>query len=159
MHDGIKQSIQEISCFISRYIKELEPVLINIPIIGIPKISYWKPPQQGIVKVNFVSSYDMHANKSFTRVIIRNEWGLIMGTCTYPHSYVIDAFVEEARACEWVLWFAKELSFKAIQVEGDFLTNIKKLQPDLLDWLSLNPIITDIKQKGVFFSLRLPFTM
>ncbi|KAK5825675.1 hypothetical protein PVK06_020533 [Gossypium arboreum] len=74
-----------------------------------------------------------------------------MGACTYPHSHVVDAFVAEARACERAIWFARELGFQHIQIEGDSLAIIKKLQLDTLDRSVLGPIVVDIKQNmGLF---------
>ncbi|MBA0634424.1 hypothetical protein Godav_029565 [Gossypium davidsonii] len=149
--DGIKQSIQDISGFIAGYIKELESISDERPSICMPKTSYWRPPQQGTVKFNFSSSFNVHGNKSFLGLIIRNKVCLIMGACTYPYSHVVDAFVAEARACERVIWFARELRFQHIQIEGDSLAIIKKLQLDTSDKSVLGSIVVDIKQNmGLF---------
>lgn len=59
----------------------------------------------------------------------------------------------EARACERVVWFAKELGFRVVQIEGDSLITIKKLQLKTLDRSCLGPIIADIKMKKEFFCL------
>lgn len=50
-----------------------------------------------------------------------------MGACTYLHVLVTDVFVAEALACERVIWFAGEMGFQHIEVEGDSLALIKKL--------------------------------
>ncbi|MBA0753655.1 hypothetical protein Gogos_021363 [Gossypium gossypioides] len=74
-----------------------------------------------------------------------------MGACTYPYSHVVDAFVAESRACERAIWFARELGFQHIQIEGDSLAIIKKLQLDSSNKSVLSPIIVDIKQNmGLF---------
>ncbi|MBA0767143.1 hypothetical protein Gotri_016089, partial [Gossypium trilobum] len=72
------------------------------------------PLEEGTVKINFDPSFNVHENRSFLGIIIRNEVGLIMGACTYPHSHVADAFMAEARACEQAIWFVTELGFYSV---------------------------------------------
>lgn len=44
-----------------------------------------------------------------------------MGACTYPIVDVADAFVAEARACETAIYFARDMGFRKVVVEGDSL--------------------------------------
>lgn len=87
----------------------------------------WRPPKTGIIKLNFDASFTSSTNFSISAVIARDSARLIMGTCTYPLVDIADAFVAEARACERAFYFALDMGFRKVVLEGDSLTVIKKL--------------------------------
>lgn len=49
-----------------------------------------------------------------------------MGACSHLFRNVANAFVTEAKACESALLFKKEMGFRRIIIEGDYLSIIKK---------------------------------
>lgn len=92
-----------------------------------PMYVIWRLPESGFIKLNFDSSFQAQEKKSISGVIARNEMGLIIGACTYPHFNIADAFVAEAQFYEQAVRFAQELGFHRIQIEGDSLMIIKRL--------------------------------
>ncbi|MBA0667408.1 hypothetical protein Goklo_000498 [Gossypium klotzschianum] len=116
-----------------------------------PMYVIWRLPESGFIKLNFDSSFQAQEKKSISGVIARNEMGLIIGACTYPHFNIADAFVAEVRACEQAVRFAKELGFRRVQIEGDSLMIIKRLHSCTVDRSVLGPIVVDIKCSLVLF--------
>ncbi|MBA0869182.1 hypothetical protein Goshw_024265 [Gossypium schwendimanii] len=105
----------------------------------------WRPPKSGIIKLNFDASFENNSNFSISAVLARDSEGLIMGACTYPIVDVADAFVAKARACERALYFARDMGFRKVVVEGDSLTVIKKLKTNFTDRSILSPISQHIR--------------
>ncbi|KAK8490128.1 hypothetical protein V6N13_097283 [Hibiscus sabdariffa] len=68
-----------------------------------------------------------------------------MAACYFPHSGVTDAFIAEAFACEKAVSLAIDLGFRSVQIEGDSLSVIKKLQSVAADKSIISPIIDDIR--------------
>ncbi|MBA0670465.1 hypothetical protein Goklo_025098, partial [Gossypium klotzschianum] len=81
-----------------------------------------------------------------------------MVACTYPHYGIVDAFVAEAQACEQAINFMVDLGFRLVQVEGDSLTVIKKLNSATPYKSILSSIIKYINKKfgrkGIVFNGR-----
>ncbi|XP_016673124.1 uncharacterized protein [Gossypium hirsutum] len=105
----------------------------------------WRPPNPGIIKLNFDASFQGDSKTSTAAVLARNNEGKIMGACTYPYEGVVDAFVTEARAYERALLFEIDLGFRSILLEGDSLSIIKKLKLDSEDRSVLRPISQSIQ--------------
>ncbi|KAK8510277.1 hypothetical protein V6N13_103869 [Hibiscus sabdariffa] len=81
-----------------------------------------------------------------------------MAACTFPHSAVADAFTAEALACETAVTFATDLGFRSVQVEGDSLSIIKKLNAATMNRSLINPIISDIQiLRGSFDNITFSF--
>ncbi|MBA0749124.1 hypothetical protein Gogos_003084, partial [Gossypium gossypioides] len=57
----------------------------------------------------------------------------------------LDAFIAEARACEQAIWFAIDMGFCKVQMEGDSLTFIERLNSYIKDKSVLSTIVGDIK--------------
>ncbi|MFQ6652760.1 hypothetical protein Gotur_024472 [Gossypium turneri] len=70
---------------------------------GMQRTGLWRPPEPGIIKLNFDASFKSKSNRSISAVLARDFEGLIMGACTYPIVDVADAFVAEVRAYRSVL--------------------------------------------------------
>ncbi|KAK8606422.1 hypothetical protein V6N13_030705 [Hibiscus sabdariffa] len=151
LHEGKRQSITRISTFIRAHITELHFVAaLSLPSMPTPSSS-WSPPAQGIIKFNFDTALTIATKEAFSGVIARNSHGLIMAACVLHHFAVNDAFIAEVRTCEAAVNFAMELGFRSIHVEGDSLSVIKKLSSSSVDKSIINPIISDIKYKLIFF--------
>ncbi|MBA0756894.1 hypothetical protein Gotri_020033 [Gossypium trilobum] len=93
----------------------------------------WRPPKSGVIKLNFDASFASNANFSISAVLARDSDGQIMGACTYPLLDAADAFMAETRACERALYFALDMGFRKVVLEGDSLTAIKKLNSNIVD--------------------------
>ncbi|PPD88399.1 hypothetical protein GOBAR_DD14660 [Gossypium barbadense] len=87
----------------------------------------WRPPDPGVIKLNFDASFLKEEKLAVTAILARNFTGEIVGAETYLFNDVADAFVAEARACERALIFAGRMCFRRLVVEGDLLTEISYL--------------------------------
>lgn len=113
----IVQSVQQVKGFISGFIAELEAMnTINLA-TPVRHSTIWKPPVHDSVKINFDCSYDQASKTSYSGVLIRNEKGLVIGACTYPHSHVANVFVAKARACGMAIHFAQDLGFVSFRLK------------------------------------------
>ncbi|XP_017635845.1 uncharacterized protein LOC108477876 [Gossypium arboreum] len=145
VHEGLKFSLQDILMFVQRYTQELR---LSYTTIGQPSNKgkeIWQPPNPGVIKLNFVTSFNSDSNSSIASVIARNAEDKIMGACTYPYKVVVNAFVVEARACEWAILFAIAMGFRSVLLEGDSLTTIIKLSSSREDRSILRPILQHIR--------------
>ncbi|KAK8628230.1 hypothetical protein V6N13_063940 [Hibiscus sabdariffa] len=111
----------------------------------------WSPPAANIIKLNFDAHFISAVNKSILGIVARNSLGQIMAACAYPHTSVADPFIAEAKACEMVVSFAIDLGFIQIQVEGDSLSIIKKLNSTIADKSVISWIVNDINSMRDFF--------
>lgn len=145
VHDRIHQSIVEMIGFIHGYLRDIKGIRSierkNLLIHN----QIWKPPNINSIKINVDSSFDVMTYSSISRILARNHMGQIIGSCTYPEVHVADAFIAEARACEQTVRFAIEMGFCQVQIEGDSLTIIKKLNSSDEDKSVFSPINRNIK--------------
>lgn len=100
INDGLRKSVQDMVVFILGYLVEIE----GLDSVNSSKIisaqSYQRSPGQGIIKINFDSTFNCQEKTSFSGVKARNKEGLIRGASTYSHLSVVNPFVAEALACE-----------------------------------------------------------
>ncbi|KAA3477503.1 reverse transcriptase [Gossypium australe] len=127
-HEGIRQSINDIVSFIKAFINEIK-MLDNI-LESKHKIqeAHWEPPIENQVKVNFDTSFRQPNKKAVSGIIVRNNRGFVMGSCTYPIRNVRDPTTAEAYACLHGVIFAEDLGFEDVIIKGDSLKIVKKLQ-------------------------------
>ncbi|MBA0702074.1 hypothetical protein Goari_027046, partial [Gossypium aridum] len=85
----------------------------------------WRPPEVGIIKINFDASFIKEKGLATTAVLARNYKGDVLWAETYLFENITDSFVVEARACERALIFARNMRCQRLVVEGDALTVIK----------------------------------
>ncbi|MBA0670438.1 hypothetical protein Goklo_029648 [Gossypium klotzschianum] len=111
----------------------------------------WRPPKSGVITLNFDASFASNTNFSISAVLAKDLEGQIMGACTYPLLDVADAFVAKAKACERALYFALDMGFRKVILEGDSLTVIKKLNSNTVDISVLSPIYQHIHFLAGFF--------
>lgn len=151
VHNRLRKYVQDMVGFILGYLAKIEG-LESVHSKNIVLIKpYWKPSVQGFIKLNFGYAFNLQGRASWSGVIARNEEGLIMGACTYPHHNIGEAFVAEARACELAVKFAQDVGFRRIQVEGDSLTIIKKVHAKEQDRSVLSPILSNIVSRLGYF--------
>ncbi|MFQ6662575.1 hypothetical protein Gotur_030372, partial [Gossypium turneri] len=112
----------------------------------------WRPPDVGIIKINFDASFIKEKGLATTAVLARNYKGDVIGAETYLFENISDPFVAEARACERALIFARNMRFQRLVVEGDSLTVIKTVRRNEVDKSIIRPIICHIKQMSSFFT-------
>ncbi|KAK8598739.1 hypothetical protein V6N13_094700 [Hibiscus sabdariffa] len=127
------------------FILEIESLVEVLALKPIPKKAKWFPPDSNSIKLNFDASFNSSTNSSVTGIVARNSQGLVMAACTFPHSAVADAFTAD-------------LGFRSVQVEGDSLSIIKKLNAVTMDRSLIIPIINDIQiLRGSFDNITFSF--
>ncbi|KAA3459595.1 reverse transcriptase [Gossypium australe] len=127
VHEGYKFSLDELLCFIRRYVYELKMSCTSDFSSFSKNTAFWKPPLPGIIKLNFDASFVKASNSAIVGVVGRNDKGLVIGACTYQVNDAADAFVAESRACERAILFAIDMGFRKIMVEGDSLTGFEEI--------------------------------
>ncbi|MBA0753169.1 hypothetical protein Gogos_020628 [Gossypium gossypioides] len=111
----------------------------------------WRPPDHGVIKLNFDASFLKEERLAATAVLARDFIGEIVGAETYLFKDVADAFVAEARACERALIFSSMMCFRRLVVEGNSLTVIKNVKKKEEDKSVLRPITHHIYNLGMLF--------
>lgn len=59
----------------------------------------WKPPKENQVKINFDVAFSNQQKKASVGIVVRNNHGLVMESCTYPLGKSDDPTMTEALAC------------------------------------------------------------
>ncbi|XP_075645359.1 uncharacterized protein LOC142616377 [Castanea sativa] len=90
--------------------------------------SRWRSPQAGLVKINFDGTVFSESNKSGTGVVIRDNNGAVLASCSEKIHQAYKPEEIEALAALKAVSFALELGFRSAILEGDFLGLIKALK-------------------------------
>ena len=88
----------------------------------------WLPPLVNLVKINFNGEVFSKENKSRIGVVVKNENGLVLGSCTKRLSQAYSAMEIKAMAATIALVFASELGVRRAILEGDSMAVIKALK-------------------------------
>nr|XP_023927404.1 uncharacterized protein LOC112038782 [Quercus suber] len=88
----------------------------------------WRPPPVNVAKINFDGTVFSKENKSGIGVVVRNEHGLVLGSCSKRLLQAYSATQIEAMAAATALAFASELGVRRAVLEGDSLAVIKALR-------------------------------
>ncbi|KAA3467359.1 reverse transcriptase [Gossypium australe] len=84
IHEGIRFSLQEVLGFIRGYIKEINMLQRTFQPLARPGLKEsWRPPDEGIIKLNFDATYKSDEKLATTAVIARDSTGIIRGAETY----------------------------------------------------------------------------
>ncbi|KAL4302002.1 hypothetical protein GQ457_10G000840 [Hibiscus cannabinus] len=145
VHESRPFSAVRVSSFILSFLLELDSSIVVPASISLVKDVKWFPPDGSLIKLNFDASFNSVSNSSVSGIVARDSHGFIMAACTCPHRGIADAFIAEAVACEKAVSFALDLGFRSVQIEGDSLSVIKKLNSKEMDKSIISPIIGDIK--------------
>ncbi|MBA0848268.1 hypothetical protein Goshw_030386, partial [Gossypium schwendimanii] len=158
VNKGLNFELHEIVGFIQSYVQDSSLCKTKGLSPFMQRNVLWRPPKSGVIKLNFDASFMSNTNFSISAVLARDSDGQIMGACTYPLLDVADAFMAEARACERALYFALDMGFRKVVLEGDSLTVIKKLNLNIVDRSVLSPISQHILfLAGSFKEVTYPF--
>ncbi|KAK8551365.1 hypothetical protein V6N12_040009 [Hibiscus sabdariffa] len=151
IHESRPFSAISVSSFILSFLLELESSIVVPASNSLIKDVKWFPPDGSIIKLNFDASFNSASNSSVSGIVARDSHGFILAACTCPHRGIADAFIAEAVACEKAVSFALDLGFRSVQIEGDSLSVIKKINSTAMDKSIISPIIGDIKALSVNF--------
>ena len=97
----------------------------------------WRPPSNGIYKLNFDGAVNTVAKKGGIRIIIRKCWRCGNGPYTSNKPEFMCPFMLEASAAICALQLAQQIGFLKVEIEGDALGVIRKLQrigEDITNW-------------------------
>ncbi|MFQ6663932.1 hypothetical protein Gotur_031232 [Gossypium turneri] len=144
--------MQAVLGFIRGYEQEIHySRLLLCPTLRTKVKGIWRPPDIGVLKLNFDAAFVKKERTATTTVLARNDTGDIVGAETYLFADIVDAFVAEARACERALMFARSMCCRRLIVEGDSLTVIKNIQKKGNDNSVISLITHHIYNLGMSF--------
>lgn len=72
----------------------------------------WEAPKQGMDKANFEASFSQQTKSAVRGCIIRNDMGMVIGSCTHPFGHVRDPNTVEALACLEAVRFVADMGFR-----------------------------------------------
>ncbi|MBA0729337.1 hypothetical protein Golax_004540 [Gossypium laxum] len=152
VHEGIKFSMQTVLGFIRGYEQDIcRSRMLLYPTLRATVKGIWRPPDPGVIKLNFEASFVKKEKTATTAVLARNDTGEIVGAETYLFADIANAFVAEARACERALIFTSSMCWRRLIVEGDSLTVIKNIQKEGKDKSVIRLITHHIYNLGMCF--------
>lgn len=99
------------------------------------------------IKINFDGAYDGTHHQSASGIVIRNEEGVVLLSCSEIHHGVTSAFAAKAIACRKAVQIGFEHEWPKIIIEGDSLTIIKKCTNKSQDRSHIGAYIYDFQQK------------
>ncbi|KAH1047985.1 hypothetical protein J1N35_038769 [Gossypium stocksii] len=144
IHEAHPQSGAEIARFILQYLQELKSIhQTHLTLSQIPES--WRPLEQGFCKLNFDAAVDSKNQRSCSGIIVRNSNGDVLATKVIVHENIPSMFISEANACLQAAIMGREMRLTHVEIEGDSLTVIKKVQNTGQDKSVIGSYIHDIK--------------
>ena len=105
----------------------------------------WQAPQASFVEVNFDGAVFGDLNKSSFGVVIRDNNGAVLASCSEKLSQAYKAEETKALAARKALMFAHELGFQRVILEGDALGLIQALKSQEQNLSPLGLLVEDVK--------------
>ncbi|KAA3480599.1 reverse transcriptase [Gossypium australe] len=144
IHDKKVSTGTEIGNFIINYIAELDG-LESKKSTKIGRMQSWRHPPRESVKINFDGAFDGHNNTLASGIVVRDNEGSIILSCSGIHKGVPSAFVAEVIACRKTVKIGVENTWPEVIIKGDSLTVIKKCRNKDQDRSVIGAYILDIK--------------
>ena len=111
----------------------------------------WKPPPLDWVKINFDGAVFKEHVEAGLGSIIRNDRGLVMAALTQVIPLPTSVEMVEELAARRTLFFAKELGFEKVILEGDSEIAIRTMKSDDFFAAPFGHIVFDIKSISAHF--------
>ena len=111
----------------------------------------WKPPPSDWVKINFDGAIFKEHAEAGLGSIIRNDRGLVMAALTQVIPLPTSVEMVEVLAARRALFFAKELGFEKVILEGDSEIAICAMKSDDFSAAPFGHIVSDIKSLSAHF--------
>ena len=105
----------------------------------------WQPPPADLMKINFDGAVFSSVNVSGIGVVIRNNLGQVIASCSQRLPPVYSSNEVEALATAKAVSFAAEIGITKAVLEGDSLTIMKALSSDHRSLSSFGLMIDDVK--------------
>ena len=103
---------------------------VSIPIHTQSMRCRWKPPPSSCFKINFDRVIYPKEKKSGIGVVIRDNRGLVIASCSKVVHQVLGVSDIEAMATMWALSFASDVGVRRAVLEGDSMVVITSLRED-----------------------------
>lgn len=151
MHEDTKQGVGELVVFIRGYCAELA-ILATSALRSIPStIVHWSLSPVNVVKVNVDDGCILAQRKVCLEVITKDEYGQILGACSWLTNQVSTVFAAEALAVVCGLRFAYDMGFLLVMLDGDSKSVIDKINDSLEDLSKISALIWEAKEVSKFF--------
>ncbi|KAL4312747.1 hypothetical protein GQ457_01G025130 [Hibiscus cannabinus] len=144
-HEGKAQTVAEIFIFIRSYRNEIKCIQERLPCSLPGDRIPWKAPPLNVAKVNFDASLSSSEQRSCSGVVIRNDQGMLLGSCFTSHYHIASPFAAEAVAAIAGLRFVLHLGLRSIILEGDARSIILRLLDRSRDVSVLSLLISEGK--------------
>ena len=105
----------------------------------------WKPPDQGVYKVNYDGAISVQQVRAGIGVVIRNEDGAVMASMSQQLPLPTTVAMVEALAARKAVEFALELGLTKVIIEGDSKVICRELQDPNLSLALHGHILPDVK--------------
>ncbi|XP_059462058.1 uncharacterized protein LOC132191056 [Corylus avellana] len=105
----------------------------------------WKPPPQGIIKLNWDATVAIKERKMGVEVIARDYTGKVLATLSAPRPIVSDPTVAETIGAWMSVDLTSHLGFTRIYLEGDALEIVQALRMEGSCWSRYEHLINDAK--------------
>ena len=105
----------------------------------------WQPPLANLMKINFDGAVFSSSNAAGIGVVIRNNLGQVIASCSQRLFQAFNSVDVEALAAAKAVSFAAEIGITKAVLEGDSLTIMNALSSDHLSLATFGLILNDIK--------------
>lgn len=115
----------------------------------------WMPPPANLVKINFDNAVFSKENISGIGVVVRDENGLVLGSCSKRLPQAYSAMEVEAMAAATALVFANDIVVRRVILEGDSLAVINALREGEQPLSPTGLLLKDVRMYSQRFALIL----
>ena len=111
----------------------------------------WEPPPANFVKINFDGAVFFKDKFSGVGAVIRDENGLVLGSCSKHLPQAYSAVEVEALAAATALALAEDLGMQRVILEGDSLVIIKALREEEQFFSPVGLLLEDVRKLSLSF--------
>ena len=111
----------------------------------------WVPPPTNFVKINFDGAVFSKGKFSGVGAVIRDENGLVLGSCSKHLPQAYSAVEVEALAAATALALAEDLGMTRVILEGDSLVIIKALREEEQFLSPIGLLLEDVRMLSLSF--------
>ncbi|MBA0636144.1 hypothetical protein Godav_024864 [Gossypium davidsonii] len=140
-YEGVYESVRSLLIFVLGYLRDLDSLPSGSENITAIESLLWRPPVDPWVCVNFYDGFFDNYKVSNTRVAVKNSERLLMGLAYFEQEHVPCLLRTEALACMRALEFARDLGFRCVELEGDSVMLISKLNSYDIDRSKVRTIV------------------
>ncbi|MBA0860179.1 hypothetical protein Goshw_014851 [Gossypium schwendimanii] len=128
------------------YLCDLESLPSGSRNIAATESLLWRPPVDPWVCVNFYDGLFDNYKVANMGVAVKNSEGLLMGLAYFEQEHVPCLLTTEALACMRALGFARDLGFRCVELEGNSVVLISKLNSYDIDRSKVSTLVKDAKR-------------